>query len=154
MFFIPVLYEVERLFAGVGDLMPGRSFAMGETSKPRILIADANEANVELIKDYLGGLEAHTEVAVDGLGTLDKAASFNPDLIVLDSELPRLNGFDVCERLKGNPDTAGIMILMVTALNELGDIERTVEAGTNDFLSKPVNKIELNIRIRNLLELH
>ncbi len=125
---------------------------MSETSKPRILIADDNEANVELIEAYLGALDVDTEIAVDGQDTLDKVASFNPDLILLDIMMPKLSGFEVCERLKGNPETAGIMILMVTALNELGDIERAVEAGTNDFLSKPVNKIELNIRIRNMLE--
>ncbi len=125
---------------------------MSETSKPRILIADDNEANVELIEAYLGALDVDTEIAVDGQDTLDKVASFRPDLILLDIMMPKLSGFEVCEQLKGNPETAGIMILMVTALNELGDIERAVEAGTNDFLSKPVNKIELNIRIRNMLE--
>ena len=125
---------------------------MTETSKPRILIADDNEANVELIEAYLGGLDVDTEIAVDGQDTLDKVASFQPDLILLDIMMPKLSGFEVCERLKADPATAGIMILMVTALNELGDIERAVEAGTNDFLSKPVNKLELTIRIRNMLE--
>lgn len=122
------------------------------SNKPRILIADDNEANVELIEAYLAGLDVDTEIAVDGQDTLDKVASFQPDLILLDIMMPKLSGFEVCERLKGDPATAGIMILMVTALNELGDIERAVEAGTNDFLSKPVNKLELNIRIRNMLE--
>lgn len=125
---------------------------MSETAKPRILIADDNEANVELIEAYMAGLDVDTEIAVDGQDTLDKVASFHPDLILLDIMMPKLSGFEVCERLKGDPATAGIMILMVTALNELGDIERAVEAGTNDFLSKPVNKLELNIRIRNMLE--
>lgn len=125
---------------------------MSETAKPRILIADDNEANVELIEAYMAGLDVDTEIAVDGQDTLDKVASFQPDLILLDIMMPKLSGFEVCERLKGDPATAGIMILMVTALNELGDIERAVEAGTNDFLSKPVNKLELNIRIRNMLE--
>ncbi|MEM8946274.1 MAG: response regulator [Planctomycetota bacterium] len=125
---------------------------MTEAAKPRILIADDNEANVELLEAYLGGLDVDTEIAVDGQDTLDKVESFKPDLILLDIMMPKLSGFEVCERLKSDPSTAGIMILMVTALNELGDIERAVEAGTNDFLSKPVNKIELNIRIRNMLE--
>ena len=125
---------------------------MSETAKPKILIADDNEANVELIEAYLGGLDVDTAIAIDGQDTLDKVESFKPDLILLDIMMPKLSGFEVCERLKANPETAGIMILMVTALNELGDIERAVEAGTNDFLSKPVNKLELNIRIRNMLE--
>ncbi len=121
-------------------------------TQPRILIADDNEANVELLEAYLGGLEVETAVAVDGQDTLDKVASFQPDLILLDIMMPKLSGFEVCERLKGDPATSTIMILMVTALNELGDIERAVKAGTDDFLSKPVNKLELNIRIQSMLE--
>ncbi|MCH2597647.1 MAG: response regulator, partial [Pirellulales bacterium] len=108
-------------------------------SKSRILIADDNEANVELLEAYLGGLDVETSIAVDGQDTLDKVASFEPDLILLDIMMPKLSGFEVCQRLKSDQATSGIMILMVTALNELGDIERAVEAGTDDFLSKPVN---------------
>ena len=125
---------------------------MSETPQPRILIADDNEANVELLEAYLGGLEVETAIAVDGQDTLDKVASFKPDLILLDIMMPKLSGFEVCERLKGDSATSSIMILMVTALNELGDIERAVKAGTDDFLSKPVNKLELNIRIQSMLE--
>ncbi len=125
---------------------------MSESTQPRILIADDNEANVELLEAYLGGLEVETAVAVDGQDTLDKVATFKPDLILLDIMMPKLSGFEVCERLKGDKTTSTIMILMVTALNELGDIERAVAAGTDDFLSKPVNKLELNIRIQSMLE--
>ncbi len=121
-------------------------------SKPRILIADDNEANVELIEAYLSSLDVETAIAVDGQDTLDKVASFQPDLILLDIMMPKLSGFEVCEQLKGDPATSSIMILMVTALNELGDIERAVRAGTDDFLSKPVNKLELTIRIQSMLE--
>jgi CheY-like chemotaxis protein len=121
--------------------------------KPRVLIADDNEANVELLEAYLGGMDLETAVAVDGQDTLDKVASFQPDLILLDIMMPKLSGFEVCQRLKSNPQTSVIMILMITALNELGDIERAVAAGTDDFLSKPVNKIELVKRVENMLKL-
>ena len=67
--------------------------------------------------------------------------------------MPKLNGFEVCQQIKSNDSTRKTMILMVTALNELGDIERAVNAGTNDFLSKPVNKVELLKRVENMLEL-
>jgi CheY-like chemotaxis protein len=120
--------------------------------QPRILIADDNEANVELLEAYLGGLEVETAVAVDGQDTLDKVASFAPDLILLDIMMPKLSGFEVSQRLKNDPATSQIMILMVTALNELGDIERAVEAKTDDFLSKPVNKLELLKRVENMLK--
>jgi len=119
----------------------------------RILIADDNEPNVELLEAYLAGLDVETEIAVDGQDTLDKVASFQPQLILLDIMMPKFSGFEVCQRLKSDPATSGVMILMVTALNELGDIERAVEAGTDDFLSKPVNKIELLKRVENMLKL-
>jgi CheY-like chemotaxis protein len=125
---------------------------MSETTPSRILIADDNEANVELLEAYLSELDVETAIAVDGQDTLDQVASFHPDLILLDIMMPKLSGFEVCERLKGEKSTSGIMILMVTALNELGDIERAVAAGTDDFLSKPVNKLELKIRIQNMLQ--
>ncbi len=122
--------------------------------KSRILIADDNGPNVELLEAYLSGVDCEIGVAVDGRDTLDKVASFKPDLILLDVMMPKLSGFEVCEKLKTDPQTRDIMILMVTALNELGDIERAVEAGTDDFLSKPVNKLELVKRVENMLKLH
>lgn len=124
------------------------------SEKPRVLIADDNEANVELLEAYLGGMDLEIAIAVDGQDTLDNVQSFSPDLILLDIMMPKLSGFEVCQRLKNDPATSRIMILMVTALNELGDIERAVEAGTDDFLSKPVNKIELVKRVENMLKLH
>ena len=119
----------------------------------RILIADDNATNVELLEAFLTGVDCQTAIAVDGRDTLDKVASFKPDLVLLDIMMPKLSGFEVCERLKGDPATRGIMILMVTALNELGDIERAVAAGCDDFLSKPVNKLELVKRVENMLKL-
>jgi two-component system alkaline phosphatase synthesis response regulator PhoP len=124
-----------------------------EQRKPRILIADDNEANVELLEAYLSGLGHDIEIAIDGQDTLDKVVSFQPDLILLDIMMPKLSGFEVCQKLKEDSRTSRIMILMVTALNELGDIERAVEAGTDDFLSKPVNKVELVKRVENMLML-
>src|ERR671919_752828 len=118
--------------------------------KSRILIADDNEPNVELLEAYLAGLDVETAVAKDGQDTLNKVASFRPHLILLDIMMPKLSGFEVCRHLKSNPATSGIMILMVTALNELGDIERAVQAGTDDFLSKPVNKVELLKRVNTM----
>jgi DNA-binding response OmpR family regulator len=74
-------------------------------------------------------------------------------LILLDIMMPKLSGFEVCRKLKSDPKTSKIMILMVTALSELGDIERAVDAGTDDFLSKPVNSFEFQKRVRNMLKL-
>jgi len=121
--------------------------------RSRVLIADDNEPNRELLEVYLAELDCEIATAVDGRDTLDKVDSFQPDVILLDVMMPKLSGFEVCQRLKGAAATSPIMILMVTALGELGDIERAVEAGTDDFLSKPVNKVELVKRVENMLML-
>jgi len=117
----------------------------------RILIADDNQANAELLEAYLAEVPCQLEFACDGEETLAKLASFRPDLVLLDVMMPKRSGFEVCQQMKANPETRSIMVLMVTALNELGDIERAIAAGTNDFLSKPVTKPELLKRVENML---
>ncbi len=116
-----------------------------------ILVVDDNPQNVELMQAYLESLNCTVHVAVDGVDALEKVAKVNPDLILLDIMMPRMSGFEVCRRLKAAPKTREIPILMVTALNELGDIERGVESGTDDFLTKPINKLELLTRVKSLL---
>lgn len=123
------------------------------SQKSRVLIADDNEPNRELLEVYLAALDCEIQTAVDGADTLEKVASFEPDVILLDVMMPKLSGFEVCQRLKEDPATKTTMILMVTALGELGDIERAVESGTDDFLSKPVNRVELVKRVENMLKL-
>jgi CheY-like chemotaxis protein len=122
-------------------------------SNNKILIADDHQANRELLEAYLAGVDCDIEIAVDGQDTLAKVQAFQPDLILLDIMMPKLSGFEVCKQVKQAPHTRRIMILMVTALNELGDIERAVACGTDDFLSKPVNKVELVKRVENMLKL-
>lgn len=123
------------------------------TRRSRVLIADDNEPNRELLEVYLADIDCEIATAVDGADTLDKVAAFKPDVILLDVMMPKLSGFEVCQRLKSDPVTSPTMILMVTALGELGDIERAVDAGTDDFLSKPVNRVELVKRVENMLKL-
>jgi PleD family two-component response regulator len=117
----------------------------------KILIADDNPQNVELIEAYLADLDCQTSIAVDGDDALKKVAQFNPDLVLLDVMMPKISGFEVCKRLKGNAATRDILILMVTSLHETSDIERGVEAGADDFLSKPVHKQILLKRVQSLL---
>lgn len=119
----------------------------------RILIADDNEANRELLDAYLANIDCEIEHAIDGADCMEKVVSFTPDLILLDVMMPKLSGFEVCKKIKQDPATAQIIVLMVTALNELGDIERAVESGTDDFLTKPVNKFQLLKRVENMLKL-
>jgi two-component system cell cycle response regulator len=116
-----------------------------------VLVVDDVPQNVELMQAYLESLNCTVHVAVDGVDALEKVPKVKPDLILLDIMMPRMSGFEVCRRLKADPKTRDIPILMVTALNELGDIERGVESGTDDFLTKPINKLELITRVKSLL---
>jgi len=118
----------------------------------RILIADDNIANRELLEAYLVNFDCEIETAVDGKDTIDKVHSFKPDLVLLDVMMPKLSGFEVCRNIKDDPELRRVMVLMVTALNELGDIERAVEAGTDDYLSKPINKVALLKRVETMLK--
>ena len=116
-----------------------------------VLIVDDNPQNVELLQAFLESLPVKIVTASDGVDALEKVAEHSPDLILLDVMMPRMSGFQVCRKLKGDPRTRDIQILMVTALNELGDIEQASECGTDDFVSKPVNKFELLTRVKSLL---
>lgn len=117
----------------------------------KVLVVDDNEQNLELLQAYLETLGCRVLTARNGLEALQSVAQQKPDLILLDIMMPKMSGFEVCRKLKGDEKTRDIPVIMVTALNELGDIERGVESGTDDFLSKPVNKLELLTRVRSLL---
>ena len=115
------------------------------------MIVDDNVQNVELLQAFLEALPVKIVTAYDGVEALEKVEQHNPDLILLDIMMPRMSGFEVCRKLKSAPATRDIPIIMVTALNELGDIERGVESGTDDFITKPVNRLELTTRVKSLL---
>jgi PleD family two-component response regulator len=119
---------------------------------PRILIADDTPQSAELLEAYLAGLDCELRVAVDGEETLRQVAEWHPDLILLDIMMPKISGFEVCKRLRGDAGTHDIGILMITALDQPSDVERAVEAGTDDFLSKPINKSELLHRVKAVLQ--
>jgi len=124
-----------------------------ETFLPQstVLIVDDNEQNRELLQAFMESLPVKLVTAADGVEALEKVAEHKPDLILLDIMMPRMSGFQVCKRVKSDPKTRDIQVLMVTALNELGDIEQATECGTDDFVSKPVNKFELLTRVKSLL---
>ncbi|HQR07198.1 MAG TPA: response regulator [Gemmatales bacterium] len=118
----------------------------------RILIADDNQQVVELLEANLEDLKAEIKSAADGEATLRLAQEWKPDLLLLDIMMPRMSGFEVCKRLRSNPATKSLPVLMVTALDQPVDIERAVEAGTDDFMTKPINKTELILRVRALVK--
>jgi excisionase family DNA binding protein len=123
-------------------------------SRPRILIVDDDEALLGTIKDTLGGAipEALVRTATDGYEGLVQVGAFHPDLLVLDIRMPRLDGFEVCRRLKARPDTASVRILAVTAYPDGGVRERIFECGADDMIEKPFVIEKFQDRVRALLE--
>jgi len=116
-----------------------------------ILIVDDHVQNTELLQAYLEELSCHVRVAIDGVEALEQVEVKHPDLILLDIMMPRLSGFEVCQRIKDDSATANISILIITALAEMGDVEKGIDCGADDFLTKPVNKFELLTRVKSLL---
>jgi CheY-like chemotaxis protein len=119
---------------------------------PRILIVEDTPQAAELLEAYLSDTDYELRIATDGEQTLAEVARWKPDLILLDVMMPRISGFEVCKRLRSDPATQDIAIMMITALDRQSDIERAVEAGTHEFLSKPITKNDLLHRVRSLLE--
>ncbi len=119
---------------------------------PRILIADDSQLNAELLDTHLDGQGFETQLVYNGEDTIAAARAWKPDLILLDVMMPKLSGFEVCRRLRADPATKGVSILMVTALDQSTDVETAVDAGTDDFITKPINKTELLLRVRAMLD--
>ena len=120
--------------------------------RPRILIADDNPQGLELLEAYVDELDAEIRTATDGEQTLKLVAEWKPDLILLDIMMPRISGFEVCKRIRTDAKTKDVSVLMITALDQPSDVDRGVEAGTDDFLTKPINKTELLLRVRSMLK--
>src|SRR6202049_971937 len=130
--------------------------------KPEVIpVADYIPANVELLLDQLNSLGYDTITATDGPSAIAAASEHQPDLCILDVSSPagelggddRSTGFEVCRRIKRDPRTSRIPVIFVTALNDTSDRVRGIEAGGDDFLTKPHNRLVLGARVRSLLKL-
>ena len=122
-------------------------------NRSKILIVDDLSVNVQLQKTVLSAKGYEVAVARNGLEALQKVELDPPDLILLDIMMPTMDGFEVCKRLKNNEGTRFIPIIIVTALDEVEDKIKGIEAGADDFIIKPFNKHELLARVKSLLRI-
>ncbi len=121
-------------------------------SRPTVLIVDDNAQNLELLEVYMEDLpEINVVRATNGLEALQQVTDARPDLILLDIMMPKMSGFEVCKRIKTDPKTRDTIIIMVTALNETSDVERAAECGSDDYLTKPIDRKALIDQVRTLL---
>src|ERR1700730_1791474 len=113
----------------------------------RILVVDDNEVNVELLVAILASEDYVVSTATDGFEALAKIAAEKPDIVLLDVMMPELDGFEVCRRIKADPTMADIPVIMVTALSHVDDLVRGFDAGADDFVIKPFDRLALMARV-------
>ena len=118
-----------------------------------ILVADDQLANRELMEELLSADGFKVVTVADGAAALDAISTAHPDLVLSDVMMPRLNGFEVCAKIKSNPETYLIPVVLVTALSDKQDRIEGIKAGADDFLTRPVDRVELLARVRSLMKL-
>jgi putative two-component system response regulator len=120
---------------------------------PIVLVVDDGAANRELIEAYLTGIDCEVRLASDGVKALQLIESEPPDLVLLDVQMPGMDGYEVCRRIKAMPRGRLTPVVMITALNQIEDRVTALDVGADDFLSKPVERVELVARVRSALRL-
>lgn len=121
----------------------------------KVLIVDDNHQNLELLEAYLEDAANITTLrATNGQECLKVVRDEKPDLVLLDIMMPNMSGYEVCKAIRADAATKELPIILVTALHEMADIELGMDLGANDFLTKPVNRVDLLSRINTLLRVH
>jgi DNA-binding response OmpR family regulator len=125
---------------------------INKEEKARILVVDDELTNIELIQGYLEN-EYDVVSACSGKEALKKISNEKLDVVLLDIMMPEISGYEVCAKIKQDESTRIIPVVMVTALSEVEDKIKAIEAGADDFLTKPINSLELRTRIKSLLRI-
>lgn len=128
------------------------STEINRDDRATVLLVDDHPQNLELLEVYMEDIpEARVVTATNGLEALARVAEESPDVVLLDIMMPKMSGFEVCKRIKGDANTRETVVIMVTALNETSDVERAAECGTDDYLAKPVERKALVELVRKHL---
>lgn len=125
--------------------------ASATNSAARVLVVEDHAQGAELLMEFLAGTGYEVRSAMGGEAAVDAVREWKPDLVLLDVMMPRVSGFEVCKQIKSNPASRNTSVIMVTALDQPSDIDRAVDVGANDFITKPINKAELLLRVRAML---
>jgi putative two-component system response regulator len=120
---------------------------------PVVLVVDDGPANRELIEACLAGVDCEVQSAAEGLTALAMIETNAPDLVLLDVQMPGMDGYEVCRRIKASPSSRLIPVVMITSLDRTADRVQALESGADDYMSKPVERVELVARVRSALRL-
>lgn len=123
------------------------------THRKKVLLADDNESNILMVKDYLESRNYQVRIAYNGIEAIREADEFLPDIILLDIQMPQMNGFEATSRLRSDPRFVTVPIIALTAFAMSGDRERCLEAGMDEYISKPIKLKVLQQMIEKLLDL-
>lgn len=143
----------EQVGGETGRTDPSRDLSAFFTRPPRILVADDDWLNRDLLQAYLSDLGCEVVTAADGQSALKLALSVPPDMALVDIQMPKMNGLELCRELKHSEVTQYIPVIMVTALDSEDEKIKSFEAGADDFITKPYSSTELKARVQSLLRI-